>query len=63
VESFYLSNGDFVVASLTEVTEGRLDRLTKQQKASLVAASTVSRGSRDLAAYEQSLLAKATIVQ
>ena len=61
VESFYLSNGDFVVASLTGVTEGRLDRLTKQQKASLVAAATVSRGSRDLAAYEQSLLAKATI--
>jgi len=61
VESFYLSNGDFVVASLTGVTEGRLDRLTKQQKTSLVAASTVSRGSRDLAAYEQSLLANATI--
>ena len=61
VESFYLSNGDFVVASLTGVTEGRLDRLTKQQKASLVGAATVSRGSRDLAAYEQSLLAKATI--
>ena len=61
VESFYLSNGDFVVASLTGVTEGRLDRLTQQQKASLVAAATVSRGSRDLAAYEQSLLAKATI--
>ncbi len=61
VESFYLSNGDFVVASLTGVTEGRLDRLTTQQKASLVAAATVSRGSRDLAAYEQSLLAKATI--
>jgi len=61
VESFYLSNGDFVVASLTGVTEGRLDRLTKQQKSSLVAAATVSRGSRDLAAYEQSLLAKATI--
>lgn len=61
VESFYLSNGDFVVASLTGVTEGRLDRLTQQQKASLVGAATVSRGSRDLAAYEQSLLAKATI--
>ena len=61
VESFYLSNGDFVVASLTGVTEGRLDRLTTQQKASLVAAATVSRGRRDLAAYEQSLLAKATI--
>ena len=61
VESFYLSNGDFVVASLTGVTEGRLDRLTQQQKASLVAAATVSRGSRDLAAYEQSLLAKAII--
>jgi len=61
VESFYLSNGDFVVASLTGVTEGRLDRLTKQQKASLVGAATVSRGSRDLAAYEQSLLAKSTI--
>ena len=61
VESFYLSNGDFVVASLTGVTEGRLDRLTTQQKASLVAAATVSRGSRDLAAYEQFLLAKATI--
>ena len=63
VEGFYLSNGDFVVASLTEVTEGRLERLTSQQRAALVSASTVSRGSRDLDAYQRSLLAKATIVK
>jgi peptidyl-prolyl cis-trans isomerase D len=63
VEGFYLSNGDFVVASLTEVSEGKLDRLTKQQKAALVSASTTSRGSRDLDAYQGSLLAKATIVK
>ena len=63
VEGFYLSNGDFVVASLTEVTEGRLDRLTSQQRTALVSASTVSRGSRDLDAYQRSLLAKATIVK
>lgn len=63
VEGFYLSNGDFVVASLTEVTEGRLDRLTSQQRTALVSASTVSRGSRDLDAYQRSLLAKATIIK
>jgi len=63
VEGFYLSNGDFVVASLTEVTEGRLERLTSQQRAALVSASTVSRGSRDLDAYQRSLLAKATIIK
>ena len=63
VEGFYLSNGDFVVASLTEVTEGRLDRLTSQQRTALVSASTVSRGSRDLDAYQGSLLVKATIVK
>lgn len=63
VEGFYLSNGDFVVASLTEVTEGRLERLTSQQRAALVSASTVSKGSRDLDAYQGSLLAKATIIK
>ena len=63
VEGFYLSNGDFVVASLTEVTEGRLERLTSQQRAALVSASTVSKGSRDLDAYQRSLLAKATIIK
>ena len=55
VECFYLSNGDFVVASLTEVTEGRLERLTSQQRAALVSAYTVSKGSRDLDAYQRSL--------
>lgn len=63
VEGFYLSNGDFVVASLTEVTEGRLERLTSQQRAALVSASTVSKGSRDLDAYQGALLAKATIIK
>ena len=63
VEGFYLSNGDFVVASLTEVTEGRLERLTSQQRAALVSASTVSKGSRDLDAYQRSLLAKATTIK
>jgi len=63
VEGFYLSNGDFVVVSLTEVTEGRLDRLTSQQRTVLVSASIVSRGSRDLDAYQGSLLVKATIVK
>jgi peptidyl-prolyl cis-trans isomerase D len=63
VEGFYLSNGDFVVVSLTEVTEGRLDRLTSQQRTALVSASIVSRGSRDLDAYQGSLLVKATIVK
>jgi hypothetical protein len=52
-----------VVASLTEVTEGRLERLTSQQRAALVSASTVSKGSRDLDAYQGSLLAKATIIK
>ena len=52
-----------MVVSLTEVTEGRLDRLTSQQRTALVSASIVSRGSRDLDAYQGSLLVKATIVK
>jgi peptidyl-prolyl cis-trans isomerase D len=63
ISGFYLRNGDYVVASLNKVTPGTLAGMSKQQRVSLVSAVQSVNGSRDLQAYQSTLMSEADIVQ
>ena len=60
---FYTANGDFVLASLTNVTVGDISDLSAAVRSSLVAAVEAASGSRDVQAYQSSLIANADVVQ
>ena len=60
---FYTANGDFVLASLTNVTVGDISDLSAAERSSLVAAVEAASGSRDVQAYQSSLIANADVVQ
>lgn len=63
LKGIFTANGDYVVLSLNEVTTGNLDDLSRQERLDLVTAVQTVNGSRDLQAYQASLLANADIVQ
>ena len=60
---FYTANGDYVLASLTNVTVGDISDLSAAERISLVAAVQDATGSRDVQAYQSSLIANAEVVQ
>lgn len=60
---FYTVNGDYVLASLTHVTAGDISDLSASERSSLVAAVEAAIGSRDVQAYQSSLIANADVVQ
>jgi peptidyl-prolyl cis-trans isomerase D len=60
---FYTANRDFVLASLTNVTVGDISDLSAAERSSLVAAVEAASGSRDVQAYQSSLIANADVVQ
>lgn len=62
-EGFYMRNGDYVVASLIEVTQGDVTKLSSQQKASLTYATSSINSSREIQAYQSSLVSGADIKQ
>ena len=61
--SFYAANGDYVLASLTNVTVGDISNLSAAERTSLVEAVQTAKGRHDVQAYQQSLLANADVVQ
>jgi peptidyl-prolyl cis-trans isomerase D len=61
--SFYTTNGDFVLASLTNVTVGDISDLSAAERSGLVTAVEAASGSRDVQAYQSSLIANADVVQ
>lgn len=63
LKGIFTANGDYVVLSLNEVTTGNLDALSRQERLDLVTAVQTVNGSRDLQAYQASLIANADIVQ
>lgn len=63
ISAFYLRNGDYVVAALNKVTPGTLAGMSKQQRVGLVSAVQSVNGSRDLQAYQSTLMGGADIVQ
>lgn len=62
-EGFYMRNGDYVVASLIEVTQGDVAKLSSQQKASLTYATSSINSSREIQAYQSGLVSGADIKQ
>jgi peptidyl-prolyl cis-trans isomerase D len=60
---FYTVNGDYVLASLTHVIAGDISDLSASERSSLVAAVEAAIGSRDVQAYQSSLIANADVVQ
>lgn len=60
---FYTVNGDYVLASLTHVTAGDISDLSASERSSLVAAVEAAIGSRDVQAYQSSLIANADVIQ
>lgn len=62
-EGFYMRNGDYVVASLIEVTQGDVTKLSSQQKVSLTYATSSINSSREIQAYQSSLVSGADIKQ
>lgn len=60
---FYTVNGDYVLASLTHVTAGDISDLSASERRSLVAAVEAAIGSRDVQAYQSSLIANADVIQ
>ena len=63
LKGIFTANGDYVVLSLNEVITGNLDDLSRQERLDLVTAVQTVNGSRDLQAYQASLIANADIVQ
>jgi peptidyl-prolyl cis-trans isomerase D len=63
IQGFSAANADYIIASLQAVTPGDLSQLSQEQKANLSFAVQSTNSSRDLEAYQASLLAKADIVQ
>ena len=62
-EGFYMRNGDYVVASLIKVMQGDVAKLSRQQKVSLTYATSSINGSREIQAYQSSLVSDADIKQ
>ena len=63
IDGFYLSNGDYVVAELTNVVSGDLSSLSQAEIGSLAAATRSMNASRDMLAYQDTLREQAEIVQ
>ena len=62
-QGFYAVNGDYILVSLTAVTPGDASKMSAEQKASLIYTVQSVNSSRDVEAYQQSLLADAEVVQ
>ena len=62
-QGFYSRNGDYILASLTAVTPGDASKMSAEQKASLVYTVQSVNSSREVEAYQKSLLADAEVVQ
>ena len=62
-DSFYLNNGDLLVVSLTQVNAGSLGAAPKEIIASLSDALELVANSRDMQAFQQTLINQADIVQ
>jgi peptidyl-prolyl cis-trans isomerase D len=62
-DSFYLNNGDLLVVSLTKVNAGSLGAAPKEIITSLGDALELVANSRDMQAYQQTLINQADIVQ
>ena len=63
IEGFYLRNGNYIVVSLEEVTPGDFSRLSARQRTSLSYATSSLISSRELQAYQSSLVSGAEITQ
>ncbi|MDG1164145.1 MAG: SurA N-terminal domain-containing protein [Porticoccaceae bacterium] len=63
IKGFSARNGDYIVASLQTVTSGDASKLSQEQKSSLIYTLQSTNSSRDLAAYQASLLAEAEVNQ
>jgi peptidyl-prolyl cis-trans isomerase D len=63
IEGFYLRNGNYIVVSLEEVTPGDFSRLSARQRTSLSYATSSLSSSRELQAYQSSLVSGAEITQ
>ena len=61
IEGFYTRNGDYVVVSLTEITEGKIDSLSEEQRASIEFSTLATNSRRELQAYQNHLLAGSDI--
>lgn len=62
-QGFYSRNGDYILASLTAVTPGDASKMSAEQKASLIYTVQSVNSSREVEAYQKSLLADAEVVQ
>ena len=62
-ESFYLSNGDLAIASLTKVIPGELGTVSQANLASLTDALTSMKSSSDMQAFQQILINRANVEQ
>jgi peptidyl-prolyl cis-trans isomerase D len=62
-ESFYLSNGDLAIASLTKVIPGELGTVSQANLASLTDALTSMKSSSDMQAFQQILMNRANVEQ
>lgn len=62
-QGFYSRNGDYILASLTAVTPGDVSKMSAEQKASLIYTVQSVNSSREVEAYQKSLLADAEVVQ
>lgn len=63
IKAFSAANADYIIASLQSVTPGDASKLSADQRANLNFAVQSTNSSRDLEAYQASLLAKAEIKQ
>jgi peptidyl-prolyl cis-trans isomerase D len=63
IKAFSAANADYIIASLQTVTPGDASKLSQEQRANLSFAVQSTNSSRDLEAYQASLLAQAEIVQ
>jgi peptidyl-prolyl cis-trans isomerase D len=62
-KSFYLSNGDLAIASLTKVIPGELGTVSQANLASLTDALTSMKSSSDMQAFQQILINRANVEQ
>ncbi len=63
IQGFSAANADYIIASLQSVTPGDASKLSQEQRANLSFAVMSTNSSRDLEAYQASLLSQADIVQ
>jgi peptidyl-prolyl cis-trans isomerase D len=63
LSGIFTADGNYVVLSLNQVKTGDISDLSPEERSDLVAAVQAVNGSRDLQAYQSSLMANADVVQ